>query len=107
MCDYQLVSCSSYGTLVVNFGSLWRSRLYVVSFSVTIWGGLCAVCPYGVLRCVSSFVRLFLLLFLVFVLVRGVNVPCFCCPLSFDVACCVVFHYVCVVAVCSMSLVAV
>jgi hypothetical protein len=67
MRDYQLVGYSSYGTLVVNFGSLWRSRLYVVSFSVPIGGGLCAVCPYAVLPCISSFMRLFLLSFLVFV----------------------------------------
>jgi hypothetical protein len=48
-----------------------------------------AVRPYVVLRFISSSVRLFLLVFFVFGLVRGVNVTCFCCPLSFDVACCV------------------
>jgi len=76
MCDYQLVGCSSYGGPVVNFGSLCCSRLYVVSFQSLSEVDFCAVCPHAVLRCVSSFLRLFLLLFLVFVLVRGVKVPC-------------------------------
>ena len=88
MCDYQLVSCSSYGSPVVKF---WVPVLFQVVrcqfFGRYLRWNFCAVCPHAVLRCVSSFVRLFLLLFLVFVLVRGMNVPCFCsCLLMWLVA---------------------
>jgi len=48
-----------------------------------------------------------LLWFHVCILLRGVSVPCFCCPLAITVACCVSFLYVCMVVVCSLSLVAV
>jgi len=64
---------------------------------------MCGVPVCGPVLCFDFFATI-VLLFHVCVLLRGVSVPCFCCPLTVAVACCVSFLYVCMVAVCSLSL---
>ena len=98
MCDYQLVSCSSYGSPVVK---VWVPVLFQVVRCQFF--GRCL--RWIFVRCAHMrFCVVFRLscdysswsesaLFLLF--------------LSYDVACCEIFLYVCVVAVCSLTLVAV
>jgi uncharacterized membrane protein len=72
-------------------GGSWVPVVFQViccSFSwPSILGGLmCGVPVCGPVLCFDFFATI-LLLFHVCVLLRGVSVPCFCCPLAIAVAC--------------------